>query len=80
MNIVQTQERVLTLPGQRRALVYIEESKTNYYVSFRPVGWESWFSPIKVKKSKIVCNMLIAVHLAYKEYMKTDIWGWRGHK
>lgn len=70
----------MTLPGKRRALVYIKESKKNYYVSFKPVGWQSWFSPIKVEKSKAVCNMLVAVNAAYKEYMKTDIWGWKSQR
>lgn len=67
----------MTFPGNRRAKVYVEESKTNYYVAFRPIGWENWFSPIKVKKDKYICNMLAAVNAAYIEYMKDDIWRWK---
>ena len=83
MNIVQSKEEILHFPEGRKAVVYIDESKTNYYVSFRPItkalpkGWASTIGPIKVKKTRIVSNMLAAVNVAYKEYMKDDIWLWR---
>lgn len=77
MTIIQTREATMNFPENRRARVYVEESKTNYYVAFQPIGWASWFQPIKVKKSRLVSNMLAAVNAAYKEYMKNDIWNWK---
>lgn len=60
----------------KRAHVRIAESKTNYYVSFRPVGWDEWIGPIKVRKSTLVCNMLAGVSCAYIDYMKENKYGW----
>ena len=82
MEILQTKQTIMSFPEKRRAHVYVEESKTNYYVAFRPItpdcprGWASWFTPIKVKKTRIVSSMLAAINAAYTEYMKNNIWNW----
>ena len=82
MEIIQTKSAIMSFAGDRRAHVYVEESKTNYYVAFRPItrdcprGWATWFDPIKVKKSKTVSSMAMAVDAAFAKYMENNIWNW----
>lgn len=83
MKILDSKTTLMDFPEKRKAIVYVDESKTNYYVTFRPVtkerpqGWAGTIGPIKVKKAKRPMKMTDVILAAYDEYMKDDIWLWR---
>lgn len=68
-------ETILTFP-KGRALVCVEEFKTLYKVTIKPVNYEM---PVCLEwrvNKKGVCNMLHAVTIVYNDYAKdnTIIW------